>query len=145
MMAKKTAAEVSADKLQLFEKLVATNPRVELKGATMPYTSMNGHMFCFLTKAGTLALRLPADEREAFLRKYKTQLCVQHGRVMQEYVDVPDALFKQTRELQAYFNSSVAYVGSLKPKPTTRKKKTAKKKATKKKTARKPAKKKRAR
>ena len=38
--------------LELYEKLVATNPRVELKGDTMPYTSLNGHMFSVLTKGG---------------------------------------------------------------------------------------------
>jgi hypothetical protein len=38
--------------LALYEKLVATNPGVERKGATMPYTSVNGHMFSLLTKEG---------------------------------------------------------------------------------------------
>lgn len=117
----KAAVAVPADKLELYEKLVATNPSVERKGATMPYTSVNGHMFSFLTKAGKLALRLPADEREAFLKKYKTTLCEQHGTVLAEYVEVPDALLKKTRELKKFFDLSYAYVGSLKPKPTTRK------------------------
>jgi TfoX/Sxy family transcriptional regulator of competence genes len=87
----------------------------------MPYTSLNGHMFGFLTKEGTLALRLPAEEREAFLEKFQTKLCEQHGRVMKEYVEVPDSLLKETRELQKYFDISHAYVGSLKPKPTKKK------------------------
>lgn len=51
--------------------LIATNPNVDRKGATMPYTSVNGHMFSLLTKEATLALRLPEKEREAFLKKYK--------------------------------------------------------------------------
>ena len=124
-MSKATSA-VPADKLELYEKLVATNPSVERKGATMPYTSLNGHMFSFLTKTGQLALRLPTAERDAFLKKYKTTLCKQHGIVMVEYVVVPDALLKKTHELQKFFDLSYAYVGSLKPKPTTRKKKSAK-------------------
>ena len=119
---KKTAAGAPADKVQLYEKLVATNPKVERKGAAFPYTSCNGHMFSILTKAGTLALRLPAAEREAFLKKYKTKLSVQFGTVMKEYVEVPDALLKNTRELKKFFNLSYAYVGSLKPKPTKAKK-----------------------
>jgi hypothetical protein len=45
----------------------------------MPYTSLNGHMFSFLTKTGKLALRLPEPERDAFLKKYKTTLCEQQG------------------------------------------------------------------
>src|SRR5262245_35597433 len=44
----KSAASAPEDKLKLYEKLVATNPKVERKGATMPYTSLNGHMFSYL-------------------------------------------------------------------------------------------------
>jgi len=106
--------------LELYEKLVATNPRLERKGDTMPYTSLNGHMFSVLTKEGQLALRLPAEARDAFLKKYKTTLCTQYGHVMPEYVVVPDALLKKTPELKKFFEVSYAYVGSLKPKPTTR-------------------------
>ena len=99
---------------------MATNPSLERKGATTPYTSVNGHMFSFLTKTGTLALRLPSEEREAFLKKFKTKLCEQHGTVLKEYVEVPEALLKKTRKLKKYFDLSYAYVSSLKPKPTKR-------------------------
>ena len=77
----------------------ATNPKVERKGATMPYTSLNGHMFSYLSKTGTLALRLPAAERDAFIKKYKTKLCEQYGIVQKEYVEAPDSLLENTREL----------------------------------------------
>lgn len=117
----KAASSVPADILEAYERLVATNPKVERKGATMPYTSLNGHMFSFLTKTGTLALRLPAAERDAFLKKYKAQLCEQHGTVLEEYVEVPDALLKKTQQLQKYFDLSYTYVASLKPKPTKKK------------------------
>lgn len=132
----KAAEAIPPDKLDLYEKLVATNPDVERKGASMPYTSLNGHMFSFLTKTGKLALRLPAKERDAFLKNHKTKLCEQHGTVMKEYVEVPDALLKKTRELKKFFDQSYAYVSSLKPKPTTRKKKTATAKKTAKKRSR---------
>lgn len=125
----KAADEVPADKLALYEKLVATNPAVERKGAAMPCTSLNGHMFSFLTRTGKLALRLPAEERDAFMKKYKVALCEQNGSVLKEYVEVPDALLQKTQELKKYFGLSYAYVASLKPKPTKRKK-TAKKRQT---------------
>jgi hypothetical protein len=121
-MAKPAAAAVTSDKLELYEKLVATNPSVERKGATVPYTSLNGHMFSYLSKQGKLALRLPAVEREAFLKKYKTKLCDAYGVVQPEYVEVPDSLLASTRELKKFFDSSYAYVASLKPKPTKKKK-----------------------
>jgi hypothetical protein len=102
--------------LELYRKLVAAIPAVELKGATMPYTSLNGNMFSFLTKEGKLALRLPTEEREAFLEKYQTELCVQYGKVMKEYVAVPDDLLGRTEELKRFFEISYTYTGSLKPK-----------------------------
>lgn len=121
-------SEAYAVNLDLYEKLVATNPNVDRKGATMPYTSLNGHMFSFLTKVGIVALRLPAAGRELFLEKYATKLCEQHGTVMKEYVEVPNDLLKRTGELKPYFDISYAYIGALKPKPT-KNKSAAKKKA----------------
>jgi hypothetical protein len=114
---------VPADKLELYERLVRTNPKVERKGAANPYTSLNGHMFSYMNPAGSLALRLPQEEREMFLRKYKTGLFEAYGVVMKEYVTVPDSLLKNTKSLQPYFLMSYEYIKTLKPKPTTRKKK----------------------
>lgn len=111
------------DKLELYEKLVATKPSVKRQGATVPYTSVNGHMFSYLSKEGKLELRLPDGEREAFLKKYRAKLCEAYGKVQPGYVEVPDSLLASTRELQKYFDSSYAYVSSLKPKPSTKKKK----------------------
>ena len=127
------------DKVALYEKLVALHPDVERKGATWPYTSLNGHMFSFLAPDGSMGLRLGKADREAFLKKHKTKLCEQYGRVMKEYVVVPDSLLKKTGELSKYFGLGLDYVASLKPKPTTRK---AKKKPAKKATAGKAGKKK---
>jgi hypothetical protein len=112
---------MATNSLDLYEKLIATNPHVERKGATVPYTSVNGHMFSYLSKEGKLALRLPPAEREAFLKRYKAKLCEAYGRVQPEYVEVPDSLLSSTRELKKFFDSSYAWVGFLKPKPTTRK------------------------
>ena len=109
------------ESLEMYERLVATNPEVERKGASMPYTSVNGHMFSLLTKDRGVALRLPDGDREKFLKRYKTVLCEQHGTVMKEYVVVPNELLKKTRELKTYFDASYAYVNGLKPKPTKRK------------------------
>jgi len=111
---------VPIEKLELYKRLVATVPGVPLKGATVPYTSVNGHMFSYLSKAGKLELRLPARAREAFLQRYNAVLTKQYGVVQKEYVEVPDALLENTSELKGYFERSFAYVSTLKPKPTTR-------------------------
>jgi TfoX/Sxy family transcriptional regulator of competence genes len=50
-------------------------------------------------------------------------LCEAYGRVQPEYVEVPDSLLSSTQELKKFFECSYEYVGSLKPKPTARKKK----------------------
>jgi len=121
-VAKPASGAVPADKLELYEKLVATNPKVERRGATVPYTSVNGNMFSYLSKEGKLELRLPPAELEAFLKKYKAKLCQAYGKVQPEYVEVPDALLASTRKLKKFFDASYAYASSLKPKPTTKKK-----------------------
>jgi len=45
-------------KLALYEALIATHPKIERKGKSNPYTSVNGHMFSYLSKEGELGLRL---------------------------------------------------------------------------------------
>jgi len=119
----KATSPAPPDRVLLYDKLVATNPRVERQGATVPYTALNGHMFSYLSKAGKLALRLPEGVREAFLKKYKANLCSAYGVVQPEYVEVPDALLAKTTELKKYFDASFEYVSSLKPKGAAKRKK----------------------
>jgi hypothetical protein len=111
---------ISQDVLDSYDRLIATQPNAQRKGATMPYTSLNGHMFSFLTSDGHLALRLPSPERDGFMDRYHTGLCKQHGKIMKEYVEVPDDLLRNIDELKQYFQTSYTYVSSLKPKPTRR-------------------------
>jgi hypothetical protein len=117
----KKKCNIPADKQALYDKLLASNPKIERKGAANPYTSLNGHMFTYLNPSGTLALRLPEKERGEFLKKYKTTLFEAYGAVMKEYVTVPDSLLKNTKELRKYLELSHAYIKTLKPKPTKKK------------------------
>lgn len=117
-MAKTKKSDIPANILAHYEQLVATIPLIELKGATMPYTSYNGNMFSFLDKDGNLGLRLPAIERNEFINKYKTKLCEAHGTILKEYVLVPEDLFKNTEKIIGYFAISFDYVSNLKAKPT---------------------------
>lgn len=109
------------DKVALFEKLVAGHPNAVRKGDTVPYTSLNGHMYSYFSKDGFLALRLPQGPREEFLEKYHTTLVTAYGIVQKEYVTVPADLLEHTAELQPWFDKSYAYVSSLKPKPLKKK------------------------
>ena len=108
-----TSAEVA-----VYDKLIATIPSIERKGAANPYTSLNGNMFTLLHQSRSLAIRLPDDARAAFLKKYKATLFEAYGTIMKEYVAVPDALLKKPKELQKYLAISYEYARTLKPKPT---------------------------
>jgi hypothetical protein len=115
-------SSIPAEKIKLYEKLLATIPEIERKGANNPFTALNGNMFSLLlSPAGRMALRLSKQDREQFLKKYKTTLFEAYGATMREYVSVPDALLANTGELKKYLALSYAYAKTLKPK--TKKKK----------------------
>jgi TfoX/Sxy family transcriptional regulator of competence genes len=115
--------QASDKTVELYEALLATLPEVERKGDANPYTSLNGNMFTLLHQSQTLAIRLPPDEREKFVKKYKTTLFEAYGAVMKEYVRVPESLLGKTGELARYLEISHEYAKTLKPKPTAARKK----------------------
>lgn len=104
--------------LKFYEDALATIPNIERKGATMPYTSVNGNMFSFLDKEGVLNLRLGDKQREDFIRKFKSSPSFQHGVVMKEYVVVPGKLLASTKNLRSWIELSFAYAKTLKKKPS---------------------------
>ena len=110
-------------RLAYYSKLVGNHPEAVLKGDTVPYTSLNGNMYSYLSKDGFLALRLGKDDRDVFLEKYKTTLVYSYGIIQKEYVTVPDRLLQNINEMKHYFDLSYEYASSLKPKPTTKGKK----------------------
>ena len=117
----KTSNLPPQDKIDLYDQLIATNPNIERKGVSMPYTSLNGHMFTYLSKTGSMGIRLAKEERVDFLRKYNTTLYESHGAIMKEYATVPEELLENTEELKEYLDLSYEYVKTLKPKPTKKK------------------------
>ncbi|HWY75201.1 MAG TPA: hypothetical protein VN281_06270 [Verrucomicrobiae bacterium] len=112
----KPKSSISGETLALYEKLVATNPDVERKGATVPYTAANGTMFTFLTTDGTLALRLPPDQLEPFFKKFNTSHPVAYGKVMKDWAAVPASLLTNTRELKKYFDLGFEHAAAKKSK-----------------------------
>jgi hypothetical protein len=121
-MAGQKKGAIPPEKVALYEKAVSTLPGVERKGAENPFTSLNGNMFSLLSaQTQTLAVRLPKEEREAFLKTYKSTLFEVYGAVMKEYVTVPDTLLRNTKELQKYMALSYAYAKTLKPKASKKK------------------------
>ena len=105
------------DKLETYESLVDSVEGAERKGAANPYTSRNGHMTSFIDNEGKVSLRLDRDDREEFIREYDTELSVQYGAVMKEFVVMPEDLV-DSDEGREWFARSWEWVGTLKPKPT---------------------------
>ena len=115
---KKPPVTSDSGKVKKYEELVASLPGVERKGADNPYTSLNGNMFTLLHQSTSLAIRLPENAREEFLKKHKTTLFTAYGAVMKEYVAVPEELISNTREMKKYLQLSYEYAKTLKPKAT---------------------------
>ena len=109
---------IPPDKLALYDKLISAHSEIVRKGKKMPYTSLNGHMFSFLDKDGTMGLRLSKKDREDFIQQFYTELIEQYGKVMKEFVKVPDHLLNDTVTLSKYLQKSFDYTATLKPKPT---------------------------
>jgi hypothetical protein len=70
--------EAPDEAIAAYDRVIATVPGVERKGATLPYTSTNGNMFSFLD-SGALALRLSRPDRAAFIAEFGTALHEAHG------------------------------------------------------------------
>jgi hypothetical protein len=89
---------------------------VQVKGAKNPYTSRNGHMFSFLDRDGTMAIRLSNELIEEYGKQYSAEPVIQYGSVMRGYVAIPDELFADIDALAPWFDRSHEWVGTLPPK-----------------------------
>ena len=110
-----------ADVLERYRELVADTAGEKVKGKASPYTSMNGNMFSFLDKTGTLCIRLSEEDRAAFAADFEAGPVVQYGAVMKEYVSVPPQVLADPDALGGWFARSLAHAQSL-PAKATRKK-----------------------
>lgn len=107
--------------LELYEALVSRLEAVDRKGAANPYTSVNGHMFSFLDKEGTVAIRFSDDDWTEFTTTFDSGPSIQYGKTMNGYATVPADLLADTDALAGWFQRSHDYIGTLKPKPTKKK------------------------
>ncbi len=67
-------------------------------------------MFTLLHQSARLAIRLPPQKREEFLKKYKSKLLEAYGTIMPEYAAVPDSLLKNTKGLRKYLEFGYKYI-----------------------------------
>lgn len=120
-MSAKAKPAMPADALAAYQAVVAATKGAELKGASMPYTSVNGNMHSFLDKHGVMAVRLAAADFDATLKAGGTAYVHETGAVLKEYVAVPPAILKDAKKASALLAKSLSYAKTLKPKPTKKK------------------------
>jgi TfoX/Sxy family transcriptional regulator of competence genes len=121
-MSKKPASAAPARETELYAAAVAATAGAELKGASMPYTSVNGNMYSFLDKGGVLAIRLGGKDYENFLAEFAARPYLHEtGTVLKEYVTAPASLLKDPKKAAAWLGKSLAYARTLKPKPSKKK------------------------
>ena len=121
-MSKKPASVAPQRETELYAATVAATGGAELRGATMPYTSVNGNMYSFLDKKGVMAVRLGGKDFEAFLAAFGAKPYVHEtGTVLKEYVTAPASLLNEPKKAAAWLTKSLAYAKTLKPKPSKKK------------------------
>jgi hypothetical protein len=118
MVAKPNRSSIPDDRIATYDRLIVTRPGVERKGATIPYTSLNGHMTSYLTPEGSLVLHLSPADRERFIEAHHATLHVAYGVTQKEFVAVPYVLFADTPAMAPWFAASLDWIATLKPKPT---------------------------
>jgi len=120
-MPKPKHVDVDPVVLDVYRRMVESVPGAEVKGDTIPYTSINGNMYSSISKANRIGVRLPKDARDAFLEQHGTTLFeALPGFFQKEYVAVPEAIYQDADTLASLFRASHDYASSLKPKKTTR-------------------------
>jgi hypothetical protein len=106
------------EKLEIYDKLIATNPNFVRQGKTMPFTSANGYMFSQLNKDGEIGIRLSKESCKKFMEENRTTVFKAYGAVMKDYVLVPEHMLGNMKLLASLLDESYNYVMSLKPKAT---------------------------
>lgn len=104
-----------------YEKHASEHWSVAVKGKANPYTSLNGNMFSFLGKDGTLAVRLAPSKREAHNARHGLGPVTQYNAVMKDYVWVPDEVVGDATAMSALMRDALDFAMTLKPKATRKK------------------------
>ncbi|MBK8954269.1 MAG: hypothetical protein IPM34_01750 [Saprospiraceae bacterium] len=104
------------EKLALYDQLISKCPEIERKGKTMPYTSVNGHMFSQLNKDGELGIRFSEEVKAKYMQQLKTSPFKAYGAVMKGYILIPEKMWNDMNKLSTLLKESYSYVLGLEPK-----------------------------
>lgn len=109
------------DALENHTTLAESKLGEKVKGKANPYTSMNGNMFSFLDKEGTLCLRLSNADLTEFMAEHGVPPVEQYGAVMEDYVSIPHPVLDDQKRLKEVFGKCMDNAKSLPAKPTKKK------------------------
>lgn len=123
MTARKPTSAAPEAETRLYAAAVAATEGCELKGATMPYTSINGNMYSFLGKNGVVAIRLGEAERVKLGQSGGEPYVHESGAAMKEYMSLPSSILADGKSAAGWLTRSLAFAATLKPKATARSKK----------------------
>src|SRR5690349_7637047 len=114
-----------------FDEVMPGPPATKRKMFGFPAGFVNGNMFMGLFE-DSMILRLPPELREEVIQLHGGKpFAPMAGRVMQEYVELPEALVRDRERLSSWVAKALVYGESLEPKKA--KTKSAKSKAKRKK------------
>ncbi len=115
----------------VFDDVMPGPPATKRKMFGFPAGFVNGNMFMGLFE-DSMILRLPAELRDELIQLHGAKpFAPMAGRVMKEYVALPESLIRDRRQLSSWVSKALVYGESLEPKAA--KTKSSKGKAKKKK------------
>jgi hypothetical protein len=111
--------------LEIYEELIIKHPEIKRKGKRLPYTSIKGNMFSFISKEGHIGLRFSEESVHNYMDTYGFVKFVQNDKVMEDYVQIPDD-FLENELLDELFTECCEYAATLQAKPQSKKKESRK-------------------
>lgn len=121
----------------IFDEVMPGPPATKRKMFGFPAGFINGNMFMGLFE-DSMILRLPGELREELIQLHGAKpFAPMAGRVMKEYVALPELLLHDREQLSSWAGKALAYGESLEPKSAKPKSKAREAKSAKTKTKRK--------
>ena len=100
----------------IFDQVMPRPPATKRKMFGFPAGFINGNMFMGLFEE-SMILRLPGELREELIQLHGAKpFAPMAGRVMKEYVVVPERLIHDREQLSSWAGKALAYGESLEPK-----------------------------
>ena len=105
-----------AEKRAVYKEAVSRCDGFELRGKTVPYTAVHGHMFSQLNQDGELGIRFPEEVLDERIAELGTGPFTSYGAVMNGYARMPDDLWDDPDALTRWLTESFEYASTLAPK-----------------------------